>query len=64
MLYTADDTACQADFDSVGVCGRFCEYVFNHTLRQFPGALVLFPDHLNIYSRFNIRSLCSAHLYL
>jgi len=48
MLHPADDTTCQADFDSMGMRSGLCENILNYPFRQLPRALILFLDHLNL----------------
>jgi hypothetical protein len=43
--------------------GGLCENIFNDSFRQFPGALILFPDNLDPGSRFNIGPVSSDHLW-
>jgi hypothetical protein len=61
FFHPTDDAVCQANLNPVRMCGRLCKNILNDPFRQFPGALVLFPDNLDPGSRFSIRPVSSTH---
>jgi hypothetical protein len=55
-FHPADHSANQTHLDAVRVISRIGENFLNRPFGEFPGSLILFLNHLNLRSRFDIRS--------
>jgi hypothetical protein len=60
----ADDTACEAHFNPVGMGGGPGENILNDSLGQFASALILLLDNLDPGACLNIGSVSSTHFCL
>jgi hypothetical protein len=64
FFHPSDNAVCQANLNAMRMCDRLRKNILNDPLCQFAAALVLFPDHPDLGSRFDIRPNFTIHFWL